>query len=356
LLAALAALTLAGLLAGLLRLEPAAAAAVPKPALLVLSKSENALVLVDPATLAVAARVPTGTGPHEVAVSSDGKLAIVSNYGQQQPGSTLSVIDLEAGKELRRVDLGELRRPHGLAFAGGKLYFTAEGREATGGRALNDGGFPAFSARPGSAVARYDPATDKVEQVIKTDQVGTHMLVVTPDGGRLYTANIGSNSVSAIDLKVARDRPAITLIAVGNQPEGIAISPDGREVWVGQNGDGGISILDTATNKVKERVQVGGVPIRVRFTPDGKRVLVSEAQGGEVVVLDAATRKEVKRLSVGGTPVGILVSPDGRRAFVGTTAANRVAVLDLEKLTVGGGLTVAHPDGLGWVGAAPGGV
>jgi YVTN family beta-propeller protein len=305
------------------------AASSPRPALLVLSKAEATLAVVDPATLQVVARVPTGEGPHEVAVSADRKLAFVSNYGGSQPGSTLSVIEIATAKELRRVDLGALRRPHGIVVVDGSVYFTAEVNRA---------------------IARYDPVANRVDRTVETGQVGTHMLVVTPDRKRLYTANIGSNTVSAIDLTTAQDPPTVTQIAVGKAPEGIAISPDGREVWVGHNEDGGVSIIDTATNRVKETIQVGGMPIRLQFTPDGKRVLVSNPRGGELVVLDAATRKAIKRLPVGQTPVGIVVTPDGKRAFVATTAANRVAVIDLETLALTGTIAAgANPDGMAWV-------
>src|SRR5438128_1802946 len=95
-----------------------AAAETPKSALLVLNKEGN-LAIVDPASGQVVARVPTGEGPHEVTASTDGKLAFVSNYGA---GTTISVIDLVAQKELHRVDLGPLRRPHGVFYAGSKLY------------------------------------------------------------------------------------------------------------------------------------------------------------------------------------------------------------------------------------------
>src|SRR5437868_10779575 len=103
-----------------------AIAQAPSPALLVLNKEDRALAIVDPKTNTVAGRVSVGDSPHEIAVSTDGKLAFVGNYGSREPGNTISVIDLVAPKEIRRVDLGPLRRPHGMYFADGKLYFTAE--------------------------------------------------------------------------------------------------------------------------------------------------------------------------------------------------------------------------------------
>jgi DNA-binding beta-propeller fold protein YncE len=105
---------------------PLAAAQTPSPALLVLNKAESALVIVDPRDGKIVGRVPTGEAPHEVAASTDGQLAFVSNYGSREPGSSISVIDIPGRKELRRFDLGPLRRPHGIAFAEGKVYFTAE--------------------------------------------------------------------------------------------------------------------------------------------------------------------------------------------------------------------------------------
>ena len=115
---------------------------IPSPALLVLNKTDATLAILEPASGKLAGRVPTGEGPHEVAVSADGKLAFVANYGGQAPGNTISVIDLASQRELRRFDVSPLRRPHGLYVAEGKLFFTAEVNRA---------------------IARYDPATDKIE-------------------------------------------------------------------------------------------------------------------------------------------------------------------------------------------------
>lgn len=297
--------------------------------LLVLNKTENTLAMVDPQDYKVVARIPTGEGPHEVIASSDGKLAFVANYGTQQVlGNSLSVIDLAAKKELRRVDLGALRRPHGIIEVGGKIYFTCEVNRL---------------------IARYDPAADKVDWVMGTGQDATHMLVATADARRIYTANIRSNTITVFDSTTPPMK--VIQIPVGNQPEGMDLSPDGKELWVGQNADGKITIVDTATNKIKESVQTGGVPIRVKFTLDGKRVLVSSAQSGELIVLDALARKEIKRIAVGEVPVGILITPDGKRAFVATMQSGQVTAVNLDDLTVIRKIEPGQgPDGLAWAG------
>ncbi len=297
-----------------------------QPLLLVLNKSENTLAIVDARTLKVTTRIPTGEAPHEVTTSPDGRFAYVANYGTgPKPGSTISVIDLAARKEIKRIDLAPLLRPHGITFAAGAVYFTVEGSRA---------------------VARYDPGSDRINWLMGTGQQQTHMVVVTPDGKKLYTANIGSNTVTAIELATGR----MIQISVGQGPEGIDLSPDGKELWVAHRNDGMLSVIDVATDKVKESFKVGEMPIRVKFTPDGRRVLISNARGNEVAIFDAATRKEWKRIPVGAVPVGLLVTPDGKRAFVAATQANKVSVINLEDGTIVGEIEPGRePDGLAWV-------
>jgi len=310
-------------------LSALAAAETPSPTLLVLNKSDAALAIVDPASGKVVGRVPTGEGPHEVTVSSDGKFAFVGNYGAQTPGSTLSVIDLVAQKELRRVDLGALRRPHGIFFSDGKVYFTAE---------LN------------RLVARYDPATNQVDWIMGTGQNTTHMVVVSKDGSRIYTANIGSDSIAVLE---RGSNPAAwneTIVAVGKGPEAIDLSPDGKELWTAHSRDGGVSIIDTAAKKVVQTLSLGTKRSnRLKFTPDGKTVLISDLDSNEIVVLDAATRKETKRIKMGKNPEGILIVPGGARAYVAEAGDNDLAIVDLKKLEVVGHLTTGNgPDGMAW--------
>ena len=297
--------------------------------LLVLNKSESTLAIIDPATLKVLARVPTGEAPHELTASADGRFAFVCNYGTaDRPGNTISVIDIASRKEVKRVDLGALLRPHGITESGGKIYFTIEGSRA---------------------VARYDPVAGRVDWTMGTGQAGTHMVVVASTTGKIYTANRDSDTVSALDPAKGQSAWKITQIAVGKGPEGIGLSPDEREVWVAHRGDGGLSIIDTATDQVKETLKVGRAPIRVKFTPDGRRVLVSASQGNEVVVFEAATRKELKRIAVGAVPAGILMQPDGRRAFVASSQANRVSVINLDDFTITTTIEPGRePDGMAW--------
>ena len=270
------------------------------------------------------ARIPTGNGPHEVAVSADGKTAFVANYGTgPAPGSTLSVIDLVGQKEIRKFDIGPLSRPHGLAADGNKVYFTAEANRIVG---------------------RYDPAANKIDWLMGTGQATTHMVVAGKAPDQLFTANIGGDSISAIE------RGVVTTIPVGKGPEAIDISPDGRELWTAHSRDGGVSIIDVASKKVVATLALGTKRSnRLKFTPDGKRVLITDLDGGELLILDAASRKEIQRIDVGKTPEGILMAKDGSRAYVCVAGDNRIAILDLKTLKVTGHLeTGKGPDGMAW--------
>lgn len=299
-----------------------------KPVIVALSKTDSTLAIIDAATMKVTAKIPTGANPHEVVFSSDGKTAFVANYGNgPAPGNSLSVIDIATAKELRRVDLAPLMRPHGLQFIGGKLYFTAETNRA---------------------VARYDPATNKVDWLMGTGQNASHMVVVSSDQKKIYTANIASDSVTVFDFQnVPPAASRIVQIPVGKQPEAIDLSPDGKEIWLGLNQEGMVEIVDTTTAKSVAKIDTKGRPYRVKFTPDGKHVICTMLPTKDIVVIDAATRKELRRMKVDGTPMGIVFSNDGKTAFVTMVEPDLVLKIDLEKFEVTGRVDVGKaPDGI----------
>jgi YVTN family beta-propeller protein len=301
----------------------------PSPALLVLNKADATLSIIDPATLKTVAQIPTGEGPHELTVSDDGKFAFVANYGARTPGSTISVIDLLAQKELRRVDLGALRRPHGITFADGKVWFTAEQNKL---------------------IARYDPAANQMDWSLEIGQDGTHMLVFSKDHSLGFTSNIGSGSITLLQRSSNPSGWTLTNIAVGKGPEGADVSPDAREFWAANSGDGTVSIIDVAAKKVAQTLDLRtNRANRLKFTPDGKLVLISDMGNNALVVVDAASRKEIKRLNIGRQPEGILIVPDGSRAYMALAGEKTVAVLDLKSLEVTARIATGNdPDGLAW--------
>jgi len=318
------------LLAALMAANALLAAQATTGRVLVLNKEDATLAIVDPASGKVLGTVPTGQGPHELVTSADGALAFASNYGTgPAPGHTISMIDLASQKELRRIDVAPLSRPHGLAFANGKLYFSAEADKK---------------------IARYDPATNKVDWQFETGQTATHMVLPTRDARTIFTSNIGSDSVSLIQ-QGANGQWTQTVIPVGKGPEGIALAPDEREVWSAHSRDGGVSVIDVPAKKVTHTINVGTKRSnRIKLTPDGKFALISDLDAGDLVVLDTAARKEIKRIPLGRSPEGILITPDGARAFVAVNGDNHVAVIDLKTWQVSKKLaTGTGPDGMAWV-------
>jgi len=298
--------------------------------LVVLNKEDATLVAVDPLTAKILGTVKTGEGPHEVAVSADGRTAFVGNYGAQTPGQTISVIDLAAMKELRRVDVSPLRRPHGVFVAGGKLYYTSEVNRI---------------------VARLDPTTYQTDWLFGTGQAGTHMVWINEDASRMYACNIGSDSISIIERGANPAAPwNATVIPVGKGPEGFDVSPDGRELWAAHSRDGGVSIIDLQQKKVTATIDLQTKRSnRLKFTPDGKLALVSDLDAGEVLVIDVASRKVSKKIPLGRMVEGILMQPDGSRAYVAVNGENYVAIVDLKTLAVTGRIETGRgPDGMAW--------
>lgn len=326
----------------------------PKTYLLVLSKHDHTLAIVDPASLRVLARVPVGDDPHEVIASEDGRTAYVSNYGFGA-FHTIAVVDLVAQHEEPLIDLGALRGPHGLAFRSGKVWFTAEAAKAIGS---------------------FDPGTGKVNWIMGTGQNRTHMLYVYPDAQKIVTTNVNSATVTVLE---HTDGPAggpppppagapargqtgprrmpgppggdwnETVIPVGGGAEGFDVTPDGKQAWIANAWDGTISVIDVGAKKVTTTVQANARGAnRLKFTPDGSRALVSA--GPELIVFDVATQKELKRLRIGhGGGGGILVQPDGQRAYVAFAEDGFVAVVDLKTVEVVGKVDAGpNPDGLAW--------
>jgi len=332
------------------------AQSTPGNALLALSKTDHTLAIVDPATLKVLAKIPVGDDPHEVVASADGKDAYVSNYGYGR-FHTITAINLVGQKPLTTIDLGALLGPHGLDFAGGKLWFTAEVAKAIGS---------------------YDPATQKIDWVLGTGQNRTHMIFVTPDLKWIATTNVNSGTVSIIEKVEAPTRPPPgpppggspngppsgapplilppggdwneTVVPVGVGSEGFDVSPDHKELWTADARNGNVTIVDIAKKQVIETLPVNAVGAnRLKFTPDGKLVFVSTLRGGNVLVLDSSTRKVIKRVSVGHGAAGILMQPDGSRAFVACSPDNYVVTIDLKSLEVTAHIDVGgNPDGLAW--------
>jgi YVTN family beta-propeller protein len=311
-----------------LLLSSCASMTQPHPLLLlVVNQGSETLSFVDAGSMTVLGTIPMSPAPHELAVSEDGKTAYVSLYGNREVvGDRIAVIDVAGRKESGRLTLAGHTRPHGLVVRGEKLFATSETSQS---------------------VLRLDRATGAIDWTGATGAKGSHMIAVTADASRLYSGNIGSNSVSVIDAGSGATSAASAQIAVGRFPEGIALSPDGKEVWAAHREGGGVSVIDTSTQTVAATLLPDVYSARVAISPDGRRVLLFNMPGRNVVVLDRATRKELGRIALPGMPGGGIIAPDSRTAYVSVYEPFSVTRVDLDAMKITGGVeTGIAPDGM----------
>ncbi len=324
--------------------------AAAQPALIVLNKGDARASVVDIASGRIVRTFPTGDGPHEVAVAPDGRAAVVGNYGGQRPGHSLTVLDLAGTAAPRTIELGDYRRPHGIVW-------------------LRDGWRVLVTVEASRALLVVDVAAGRVERAIPSEADGTHMVALAPDERLAYTANIGSGSVGRFDVAAGtRVQSKVT----GKGPEGLDVSPDGREVWAADRTLDVITVLSSATLDSLGSAPTLRFPNRLKFTPDGRRVLVSNAAAGAITVYDVPTRALIKTIPIpfdpakkkaevvlgdmgnSAVPLGILMEPNGRRAWVATAALGEVVEIDLATLAITRTIDAgANPDGMAYIPKLP---
>ncbi len=314
--------------------------------LIVINKSDATASLVDLDKDRVVATVPTGASPHEVAVSPDGRTALVTDYGSRKAGTTLTVIDIAKAERVQTIQLGRWRRPHGVEW-------------------LADGKHAAVTVEDSGAMIIVDVDAGTVTKNVPTMQRISHMVVVTPDDARAFVANIGSDSVTAIDLATGK---RLAIIRTGRGAEGIDITPDGKQVWVTNRAENTVAVIDAETLKIVAKIPCADFPIRCKAMPDGAHVLVTNAKSDDVAVFDTKTLEEVRRIGFevkadpdlrgrlfgnkfgdSSVPIGILIQDDGKRAFVAHAHGDVISTIDLETWKATGTLKAGRePDGLAY--------
>jgi len=304
------------------------------PLLLVANQDDRSLSIIDAAAEKQITAVPVGgvTG-HEVAASPDGRTAYVPIYGNSgvgkpgTDGSNMAVIDIASHKVTGYVDFGHGVRPHCAIFDqnSGLLYVTTE---------LD------------KTVTAIDPKTLKIVGTILTGQAESHMLVLSHDGLRGYTANVGPGSVSVLDMKA---RKTIAIIRISANTQRISISNDNSMVFTADQTKPQLAVIDTATNTIKAWVPLPGVGYGTAPTHDGRWLLVALRANAGVAVVDLLTLKVVRTISVPSGPSEVLMRPDGKVAYVACGPAHQVAVIDLSQWKVDGLIDAGkNADGMAW--------
>jgi YVTN family beta-propeller protein len=305
--------------------------------LVVVNQAEHALLVVDPRSQREIGRTVVGVNGHEVAVSKDGRMAYVPIYSDVaigEPGTDgdhIDIVDLQTRRLAGSVNLGKPVRPHRAQFgADGLLYVTAE---------LDN------------AIDVIDPATRKVVSQIPTGQPQSHMLVLSPDGHRAYTANVSAGSVSVLDLM---KRQLITVIPVAKTIQRISISPDGSRVFTQDREAPRVAVIDTAKNKISDWIEMPELPFASAPTPDGRWLLVTTLTNDKhgLYVIDLKSLKIARSFDVADLPLGILIQPGSEFAYVTCLGAGKIAVLNLRSWQMEDPIVLTRGvDGIAWTSA-----
>jgi DNA-binding beta-propeller fold protein YncE len=304
--------------------------------LLVVNQGDATVSVVDPAAgvqVGVIDEGVEGVHGHEVAASLGGKIAFLPIYGSSgvgKPGvdgTEMLLLDIAARKVVGHVDFGHAVRPHEpvLDAAHGLLYVTTELDQA---------------------VTVLSPATGRILGKIPTGQAQSHMLAISHDGTRGYTANVGPGTVSVLDML---GRKLLTVIPVAADVQRIAMTPDDQWVMTSDQTLPRLALIHTTTNKVEGWIALPGMGYGAAVTGDGKLVLVAIPATSQVAVVDLKALKVVKTIDVPAKPQEILIRPNGKTAYVSCNASGNVAAIDMGTLTVQKLISVGPgADGLGW--------
>jgi YVTN family beta-propeller protein len=304
--------------------------------LLVANKTDRTLSVLDTgAGKAVRAVPEDGATGHEVTASPDGKVAYVPIYGDSgvgragSDGRNMMVIEIASGKTVGNVDFGKGVRPHHPVIGpkNGLVYVTTE---------LNQ------------TVSIIDPKTLKIVGSVPTGADESHMLAISRDGKRGYTANVGSGSISVLDLDAKK---TVTVIPVAKRIQRIALSADGKLAWTADQGEPRLAAIDTATNKVDHWIPLPAVGFSTAPTPDGKFLVVTSSASNKLFVVDLATKAVAHTLDMPKIPQEVIVRPDGKMAYVSCDIEAKVVAVRTSDWKVDATMDAGKgADGLAWAG------
>ena len=301
--------------------------------LILVNKTAGLVQFYDATTHAKLAEIVMPKLPHEVCLAPDRRTAYVSIYGlgvwnknTENPGREVSIIDLATRTKVGAIDVSPYKGPHGMAFDGAGVLWV--------------------SCDVSGVILAVDVAARRVLDVITTDSFGTHWLVVTPDGGKLYSSNKSFPYLCVVD---TRTRKLVTKIPLECGSEGLALSPDGTRLYVMAQRPQQTAVIDTATDRVIETVPLAvfdptptekNPQKRVKVSPDGQYVLVTSFNSGEIAIASVADLGAQRKLAVERGPMGITFI-DAERAYVMNHDQGTVSIVDVPNARIIGAFSTA---------------
>jgi DNA-binding beta-propeller fold protein YncE len=305
--------------------------------LLVDNKGDCTMSIIDPVSnKQIAAIQEDGVTGHEVVASPDGRRAFVPIYGNSgvgKPGTDgqlIRVMDLEKQAIVGTIDFGRGVRPHCARMGprNGLLYVTTELDQC---------------------ITIIDPGTLKILGTVPTGQPESHMLIISSDGRRGFTANVGPGTVSVLDLELNK---LLKIIPISKNTQRIAISRDDRWVFTADQTKPQLVVIDTAKQEVAKRIDLPSSAYGTDVTPDGRYLIAALPGSNQAGVVDLQTMTCVRAIPVPAEPQEVLVRPDGAVAYVSCITSKQVAVIDLKTWQVSALIAAGKgADGLAWAGA-----
>jgi len=292
--------------------------------LLVLNKDEDSVSFIETEGGRCLRVLPVGAHPHEIAITSDGGTAYVSNA----MGNSVSIIATSAMEETGRIEHDEFQFPHDIKLSpdGKKLY---------------------LAVTYANKIFIYERPSHRLLKIVPTGQRLSHMLAPTPDWKYLYIPNLGSDTLSLLNTETDEIEKHIS---VGKKPEGVAVHPSGAFLYVANQDENNVFVLSTEHHGLLSRYPIGDLPVRFVFSPDGTLAFTANRLSHDVSVIDTQRHREIKRIPVGRWPGGIVFNPTGARAYVANNKTNDVSVIDTQSLKEIGRIEAGiHPDGIAFL-------
>lgn len=294
--------------------------------LIVVNKKADTVNFIDLKSRKIKFTRATGKGPHELAISADGRLAVVTDY---IGGNSLTVFDVQQAKKIKTIDLSNYPRPHGVLF-------------------LKDQRRVAVSSEASDSVVIVDIISGRIDKAIDTKQKGSHMVALPESSERVYTTNIGSNTVSELDVQSGT---LLRKISTPKIPEAITVNRAGSELWVGSNDDGLLTVFNLNNVGVIKQWSGFSFPYRILLTNDEQYAVIPDYKRNTLEIIDARNKKKLQQIvfDSGTGPKGVIYHPDDRTLFMSAYGKDKVLVIDimsgktLFELPTGSG-----PDGIGY--------
>jgi len=294
--------------------------------LVVVNKKDDTVNFIDLQSRKIKFTRDTGKGAHELAMSTDGRLAVVTDY---MGGNSLTVFDVQQARKIKTIDLSHYPRPHGVLF-------------------LKDQRRVAVSSEGSDSVVIVDIISGQIKKVIGTQQKGSHMVALPASNERVYATNMDSNTVSELDVESG---VLLRKISTPNMPEAITVNKDGTELWVGSNDDGLVSVFDLMNGRLIKQFKGFSFPYRVLLTQDEKFAVIPDFKSNTLDIIDVKNKKKLNQVKFGWLtiPNGVVYHPNDRTLFMSSYGKDKVIAIDIPsgktlfELPTGDG-----PDGIGY--------